>query len=346
MIQPRSCESPDSIIYNDVDIKSKTTCCDEVYSADRSISANSNSDELNNSLNQTIGINNESEYYTESINVVPAVVSEMRNEFLSTYKAVNVEERNDTIAMNQPPIENINNIQNRITPSLSISQGICMCIYNSIYITSSPFKINSSPIKSEELLCNSLNPHIPLKDCLIGNNINFNDLECGMKRKRESNSSEKCIKKRMKFTSRINSRYTEGKEINKGDVANEEQINGFKEFEKCDNICFYCENKVSIRKLFKNRKDNNRILCLDCAKRMAEADLITLTDLGDYFEDENIRFDDQQLYKCKRLKHSRPITHYIKQQKMKDGKYAIVTCCCFCRLIKVIENLLKNKRKS
>lgn len=85
-----------------------------------------------------------------------------------------------------------------------------------------------------------------------------------------------------------------------------------------------------------------KILCVECAKIMAKNRQIELINLADFFEDENIVFDVNNIYQCHRLKHARPITHYIKYKAVKN-KYEVGLSCSFCRNYKAIENILKKK---
>lgn len=159
------------------------------------------------------------------------------------------------------------------------------------------------------------------------------------KRKYDSEKATVDIsKKRIKTCKSIKSNNPRGNIIKKNIQISEEDIRKYKSFITTLVNCYYCGNKVSISRIFKYDKN---VVCKECGKEHAKARILNITDFkDDYFE--LYKFKGEVLYKCERLKHARPLYHFMKYSK-KTNSYRIVTNCCYCRNYKSIEVLFKSE---
>lgn len=140
-------------------------------------------------------------------------------------------------------------------------------------------------------------------------------------------------KKRIKTCKSIHSQYRQGDIINASITITDEDIKKFHDFKNKTVKCNMCNNKVSIAKLFLVEK--NDYVCEECTKKN-RMDLVQLRkDLYDTFD-----YTGEKLFKCRRLDHARPLYQYIKYSS-RNRQYRIVTNCCYCRLYKSQENVIK-----
>lgn len=90
-------------------------------------------------------------------------------------------------------------------------------------------------------------------------------------------------------------------------------------------------------------EDKGYIICVDCAEELVVKGIIGKQHLRDYFEDEDITFNEVDLRKCCRVRHDRPRCHFVKYRK-KDNIFVYGTQCTYCKNMKRIENSEKIKR--
>lgn len=151
------------------------------------------------------------------------------------------------------------------------------------------------------------------------------------KRMYESSQSVKSSK-RCKTCKSINTRYPDGEMINASQTISDEDIRKYEEFKNRMEKCEICKKNISVSKVF--LVDNNYI-CEKCAKIDRINVLNLRTDLYDTFD-----YTGEKLYKCKRLSHARPLYQFIKYS-VSNGSYRVLTNCCYCRLYKSQENVIK-----
>lgn len=159
------------------------------------------------------------------------------------------------------------------------------------------------------------------------------------KRKHENTQAISNIsKKRTKTCKSIKSSNPRGRVIKKDIQISEENIRKYNALMNTFIFCYYCGNRVSVSKIFKYDKN---VICRECGKEYAKERKLKITDFKeDYFE--QYKFKGEVLYKCKRLKHARPLYHFMKYCE-KTNSYRIVTNCCYCRNYKSIEVLFKSE---
>lgn len=113
----------------------------------------------------------------------------------------------------------------------------------------------------------------------------------------------------------------------------------YEEFIKIIKICCSCGNEVSYSEIFQikeeNEEDEGYIICNRCV----EEEEIDTFYLKNNVYDSKI-YTDEKLYKCKRLNHSFPLYQFMKYSET-TKKYGIVKNCCYCRLYKAQENVIK-----
>lgn len=149
--------------------------------------------------------------------------------------------------------------------------------------------------------------------------------------------------KRDRECQKRNYKYSEGKDIINGSKATDDEINEYEEFIKETVFCKCCTKEVSVKDIL---LFNDEIYCMNCLKQLAKEGEIDMNYLKkDYFENKN--YDEKEmegkLYKCKRLNHARPVSHFIELIK---GKHKFVTNCIYCRNYKAIYYVMKNKNIS